>query len=1522
MAIFSVTTSNWNSPSFWASILLNTSENTLDMSALPGAFTVSTSIEAGLLTLSNGSSSFSIADASYSGSSDAVLGGTSLFSQFDSFLSPAGGGTIFGGSASENIQGSDNGDTLHGGRGDDTLNAGDGRNFIIGGDGNDSLTAGSGNDQFISGNGDDTVLAGAGNDLIDGQIGNDSLLGEAGNDTISGGLGADTLDGGDGNDDLSGGNGNDLLLGGVGADTLDGGSGVDTLDGGDGDDDLFGGDGADSIIGGLGNDDIRGGWDGSNDTAHGGAGNDVFFFGNGDDSLTGGDGDDFFDVGYGDDFAQGDAGNDVLVGYNGNDTLEGGAGNDTLTGGGGAGLDSLDGGDDEDELYGYAGDFVDGGEGGIDQDTLFVTNVDAINFTTPESGTITFTTGGSLTFANIETITQTVHDGIVQGTVGDDIIGVFYFDADGEWVDNNDAYDALGNPTHADSILAGDGNDTVFAGVGDDYVEGGTGHDVIDGNEDNDTILGGEGDDTLSGNVGDDSVLGGEGNDYIRGGIGNDTLLGGDGNDEIVDEDGDDSLFGGTGNDTLRGQGGEDTIEGGEGDDTIFGGTQADLIYGGDGQDWISQTEVYGADTIFGGEGGIDNDTLVFSDPSNPSGVAITLTGDEAGFFVQSGFTDVSIFSEIENFILSDYADSFDGSAATRGLNIDGGAGNDTLEGGAGADTLLGGSGNDTFNVTTDLDGDALDGGSGRDTLDMSANGVAENLFFTTGTSGFVSGGAFDNIEEFVSNEGADTYDLTNATGDLTVRTGDDSDTLRSGAGDDLLSGENDADVFILGDGYGADTIIGGEGGTDFDLLDLRAVTQALTVTYNGDQQGTISDGTDTLSFQEVESLSLSDLNDTVDASAGNDSTYILAGAGDDTVLGTGGNDTLFGETGSDTLDGGAGNDDLDGGDGDDTLIGGAGDDTLNGGVGDDVIRGGADNDTIFGSVGSDTITGGTGNDAIFAGEDADVIALEDGFGSDTIAGGEGGVDSDVIDGSALSDGVTVVMSADETGTIISGGDTANFTEVEDFVLTGFDDSYDGSATTSGANIDGGAGDDTLSGGTGNDTLDGGEDADTFLVENGFGSDTIAGGEGGTDDDMLDFSAVTTDLDGRWTGTETGFLETGTDRVDFSEIERITLGQGNDNLAFGVNSAEGLWVDGQGGDDSIAGSNQDDTFLGGDGADIINGNGGADTIQGQAGDDTLDGGGDDDTIDGGIGNDLLIGGAGDDTFIYTAGDGVDTISDFNAGNTGTLSDGDSSNNDFIDLSGFYDDIFELQDDFADDGILNQSNDSTVDYSDNTQFAAGEGIAFTGATADGSSFTQENTGVVCFTDDTLILTPTGEVPIQNLRPGDQIVTRDNGVQELLWVASRSLTQQDLFARPHLRPISLAPELVGAHKRLLVSPQHGMVMTDENGDETLIRATHLARLKGGKARVAKGKRQVVYFHLMFGDHQIIYANGAPSESFYPGDQALLTLDSAPLRELQALFPELGQETTAHAYGQAARRFARFGELPDTLHDLSRC
>jgi hypothetical protein len=371
-----------------------------------------------------------------------------------------------------------------------------------------------------------------------------------------------------------------------------------------------------------------------------------------------------------------------------------------------------------------------------------------------------------------------------------------------------------------------------------------------------------------------------------------------------------------------------------------------------------------------------------------------------------------------------------------------------------------------------------------------------------------------------------------------------------------------------------------------------------------------------------------------------------------------------------------------------------------------------------------------------------------------------------------------------------------------------------------------------------------------------------------------------------------------------------------------VDNNDSLGVLGTSGDgDVINGFAGNDTILAGAGDDIVFGGADADVIVGGSGNDTLDGGTGDDTLEGGTGNDLLTGGDDDDLFVYTAGDGIDTISDFNVGNTGTLTDGDRANNDFVDLSAYYDDIWELTADYRDDGILNQSNDGIggADYSDNTQFGDG-GLVFTNGVASTSFFNVENTGVVCFVSGTNILTETGERPIDTLRVGDRIVTQDNGVQVLRWIGRRSVSQHDLARNPKLLPIQLSPKLTGGESCLAVSPQHGILLRI-NGEERLVRATWLADMQGGAARIMKGCREVTYLHLMFDQHQIVFANGAASESFYPGKFALAAVAPAARREIFALFPRLDVSEAQASYGASAREFAARKDLPRHLRDLKR-
>ena len=588
-------------------------------------------------------------------------------------------------------------------------------------------------------------------------------------------------------------------------------------------------------------------------------------------------------------------------------------------------------------------------------------------------------------------------------------------------------------------------------------------------------------------------------------------------------------------------------------------------------------------------------------------------------------------------------------------------------------------------------------------------------------------------------------------------------------------------------------------------------------------------------------------------------------------------------DAGNDTLDGGAGNDTIYGDGGNDSLSGGADNDSLSGGSGDDRIEGG---------TGHDTIAGGTGNDAMSGGDDADLFVMEDDFGTDKIAGGEGGKDYDVVTFDALSNGVSVTYTGAESGTATEGPNSVSFTEIEKLVLTNSSDYVD--ASIGGVAVDTGAGDDTIKVGDGAYDIDAGTGDDRIIrevgttaddansvIDAGDGIDTYVAGSGLGADHTVDLAASRLD-------------HAGNDRGDLLNFENVAL----------ENSAASVKGDSK--DNTItARGTQDNSLSGGDGDDSIDGGGGDDNLHGDAGRDTLIGGDGNDTLDGGQGDDQLTGGDGDDVFVYSGGH--DTITDFNAGNTGPLDDDDTTNNDFIDLSGYYDKIFDLRADYEDNGILDQSNFETTDYTYNSKFEDGS-LKFIGVQAQ--HFTYDNTGVVCFGKGTAIRTPRGDVLVEDLRVGDLVTTMDNGPQKIRWINTRSYDAGQMQKGSHLHPVLIKRGTFGAERDLLVSQQHG-VLVGQSGD-SFARAKHLADAAKG-VRIAKGKKSVTYVHLMFDDHQVIFAENVPSESFYPGPMALDQMSKPHRAAFSKVLPALGsgrvsREEVAKVYGPTARVFLK--------------
>ena len=276
------------------------------------------------------------------------------------------------------------------------------------------------------------------------------------------------------------------------------------------------------------------------------------------------------------------------------------------------------------------------------------------------------------------------------------------------------------------------------------------------------------------------------------------------------------------------------------------------------------------------------------------------------------------------------------------------------------------------------------------------------------------------------------------------------------------------------------------------------------------------------------------------------------------------------------------------------------------GGTGDDTVDGSAINNGVhllLSSLGgADTLKGGTGNDT-----------LDGGSGADAMTGGAGN-DTYFVD----DVGDTVIESAGAgIDTVYASINYVLPANVEQLYLQG-SGSIAGVGNGEQNLIVGNASDNALDGGANNDTLMGGGGNDTLF--GGTGVDGMIGG----------------------TGNDTYFVDNVGDVVVENASEGIDTVYTASNYVLGAN-VEQLFLQEGGGST---------TGVGNDGQNLLVGNSFDNALDGGANNDTLMGGGGNDTLDGGTGVDGMIGGTGNDTYfldnvgdviVENAGEGIDTV---------------------------------------------------------------------------------------------------------------------------------------------------------------------------------------------------------------------------------------------------------------------------------------
>ncbi len=582
----------------------------------------------------------------------------------------------------------------------------------------------------------------------------------------------------------------------------------------------------------------------------------AFYLGGGNDSFTGG------------------LSNDIVVDSAGADTIN--LGGDKFTG--------VIGSEPGDLYFAMGGtdsssDLIDGGAGLGD---AYIAGTFDKDDTVSDSNI--FAVASTSVFINLDTVDH-LDDALTGLTTGSNYVKNVAFGTD-----------ISGTPTNASK-------DTV---LNFEWAVGGSGADVIFGNASANLLFGGNpdsglsGNDTLYGFAGNDWIFGGDGDDVIIGGTGKDTLEGGDGSDIFVYDLLADSTLPAAGRDLILGfEVAKDVID--FSSFKLLPTSLTNFTF-----NFVGTNKAWNADLVTPELRAIWTATTtqlqLDTNGDNKVDFAIDLAGKHTlteGNFLLGAAVFGTNGDNIEDYTKATAGVTYYGAAGKDDITgsafndvlqggvdndmLKGGAGNDTLIGGAGIDTLNGGTGNDTLRggdgndiLNGDDNDDLLDGGAGNDTLNGGAgndtavfNGSLINVGYglsTDDTSVFIDedgnglGEGKDtlasDIEYITFAEGKFRLVAgTNASGDTLsadaterslVLGFDGDDTIKSGAGNDILLGMN-----------GVDTL---------SFVGPAAVTVVMDLGYGlGNATGT-GIGTDT--FGEFENVTGGDHADTITGDA------------------------------------------------------------------------------------------------------------------------------------------------------------------------------------------------------------------------------------------------------------------------------------------------------------------------------------------------------------------------------------------------------------------------------------------------------------------------------------------------------------------------------------------------------------------------------------------------------------------------------------------------------------------------------
>jgi len=168
---------------------------------------------------------------------------------------------------------------------------------------------------------------------------------------------------------------------------------------------------------------------------------------------------------------------------------------------------------------------------------------------------------------------------------------------------------------------------------------------------------------------------------------------------------------------------------------------------------------------------------------------------------------------------------------------------------------------------------------------------------------------------------------------------------------------------------------------------------------------------------------------------------------------------------------------------------------------------------------------------------------------------------------------------------------------------------------------------------------------------------------------------------------------------------------------------------------------------------------------------------------------------------------------------------------------------------------------------------------------------------CFLRGTSIMTPSGEVQVEDIEPGDLVLTSVGKAVPVKWIGHQRFKRSGASWHEGVAPIRVARHALDhqtPYRDLFLSPDHALYL-----DGVLIRVKDLVNGASIAPVDPANERTLDYYHVVLDTHEVIFAEGAQAEThllrdsnyerftnfaeykrLYPGEEQLAMTPFAPV------------------------------------------